>query len=179
MKKEVEEEKGKGNNVGCSFFLRAYLFLAGGNLRRDLRGRFSRIFTSSPGVSSQGQGLHWLVSEGAFSHNSWFWLSPTWYCCFSGPGAEILLRPRCYLQGGKVTPRAMSLFPLPGTQVFCPGDPLLLAVNCLATVSANLSQFPYSTCQGIFLASYYSVSLWPHRAEDKYLLNEWTTGYTK
>ena len=23
-------------------------------------------------------------------------------CCFSGPGAEIPLRPRCYLQGGKV-----------------------------------------------------------------------------
>ena len=153
MKKEVEEEKGKGNNVGCSFFLRAYLFLAGGNLRRDLRGRFSRIFTSSPGVSSQGQGLHWLVSEGAFSHNSWFWLSPTWYCWFSGHRAEIHLRPGCYLQRGKgrrveFTLKARSWFsqfcPLPGTQGLPP---------------CYLSQFPYSTCQGIFLTSYYPVLL--------------------
>ena len=29
----------------------------------------------------------------------------------------------------------------------------------LAIVFNSLSQFPYSTCQGIFLASYYSVSL--------------------
>ena len=44
---------------------------------------------------------------------------------------------------------------LPGTGAFCPGDHLPLTVNC----SAILSQFPYSTCQGIFLFSHYLISL--------------------
>ena len=47
------------------------------------------------------------------------------------------LRPRYYFQGG---------------------DLLYLAVNCLVAVFSCLSQFLYSTCQGIFLASYYPVS---------------------
>ena len=77
-------------------------------------------------------------------------VSPHWFCCFSGPGAETQLRPRYYLQGekprgGEVTLGARSLFsqfcPQPGTS-FHPGDHLHLAVNCLASVFSSLSQFP-------------------------------------
>lgn len=35
---------------------------------------------------------------------------------------------------------------------------LYLAVSCLASVFASLSQFPHATCQVIFLASYYPAS---------------------
>ena len=55
---------------------------------------------------------------------------PIWFCCFSGPGVRIQLRPRCYLQGS---------------------DFLYLAVL------SSLPHFPHSTCQGIFLTSYYSA----------------------
>ena len=74
--------------------------------------------------------------------------SPTWFCSFSGPGAETLPRPRCYLQGGnarreEVTLGVRSLFPqfcpMPGTGAFCPGDHLHLAIHCSATVFSCLS----------------------------------------
>ena len=42
--------------------------------------------------------------------------------------------------------------------VLLPGDHLHLAVNCSATVFSSLSQFSYSTSQGIFLASPCPVS---------------------
>ena len=43
-------------------------------------------------------------------------------------------------------------------KVFCLGDHLHLAVNCLAMGYSCLFQFPYSIRQGIFLASHYPVS---------------------
>ena len=76
----------------------------------------------------------------------------------SGPGAETQLNPTCYILD------VISREERPGSRgypghgqalgSFCPGDHLHLAVNCLATAFSSLSQLPYSTCQGIFLASY-------------------------
>ena len=59
---------------------------------------------------------------------------------------------RGYL-GGEVL-----LFPVLPRQASCPGDHLHLAVNCSAIVFSCLSQFSQSTCQGIFLLSYYPLS---------------------
>ena len=42
-----------------------------------------------------------VTGKGVFSHCRWFWPSPTWFCCFSGTGAEIELGPGCYPHGGK------------------------------------------------------------------------------
>ena len=57
MKKEVgkEERNGVGYSLEKEYVcwalcLEAFLSLAGRNLRGDLRGGFSRIFTSSPGA---------------------------------------------------------------------------------------------------------------------------------
>ena len=100
---------------------------------------------------------------------------PTWFCFFSEPGAEIQLRPRCCLQGGKARGKEVALFggevlvfQFCPWQAYCPGDPLYLAINCLAIVFSYLSQFPYSTCQEIFLASHCPVPLIPSgRPEDR------------
>ena len=106
---------------------------------------FSRIRMSSPSMPFEG-----VVSSDGSAAPGHLCLqlvlaSPTWFCCCSGPGAELQLRPRHYLQGRKVTLGLMSLFsqfyPLPGTWDFPPRDHLHLAVNCLAIVFTCLS-FP-------------------------------------
>ena len=106
---------------------------------------FSRIRMSSPSMPFEGV----VPSDGSAAPGHLYLqlvlASPTWFCCCSGPGAELQLRPRRYLQGG---------------------DLLYLAVNRSALVFTYLSQFPYSTCQGIFLASYYPVST-PHNLKPK------------
>ena len=56
-------------------------------------------------------------------------ISATQFCCFSGPGAEIQLRPRCYLSWG---------------------DLLHLTVNCSASLFSYVSQFPYSLAKVAF-----------------------------
>ena len=65
--------------------------------------------------------------------------------------------------GRKAYPGGMVLvFPgLPPARlgVFCPGDHVHLAVNFSAIVFSCLSQFPYSPCPGLFLASHYPVSV--------------------
>ena len=38
-------------------------------------------------------------------------MSTTWFYCILGVGAELYLRPRCYLQGGKVTLEGRHCFP--------------------------------------------------------------------
>ena len=74
--------------------------------------------------------------------------SPTWFRCFSGPGPETQLRPKCYVQGGSSLHGAVSLFswfcPLPvtgvgGECVFCPGDRLHLVAHYSANVFSSLS----------------------------------------
>ena len=51
-----------------------YLLSKGGDIRGALKGDLSRLFI--------GRG-------------------PAWFSCLSGPGAVILLRPGCHLQGRK------------------------------------------------------------------------------
>ena len=58
-------------------------------------------------------------------------------------------------QGRRVTLGEGSLFPSFARVSF---DHLTWLVKCAASVFSSLSQFFYSTCQGILLASYYSVS---------------------
>ena len=99
--------------------------------------------------------------------------STTWFCCFSEPGAETQLKTRCCLLDvisreekpgekgvgeGERGPCFPSFVPCQALRDFRPGDHLYLPINRSATVFSCLSQFPYSTCQGIFLAAYYSVS---------------------
>ena len=116
VKKEVMGgwgEEGKGNGEGCSqegefmcwvLCFEAFIsFLQMRILGEVSRERFSRIFISSQGLPFQGHDLHWLVTDKAGDLQSFQLVlaSPTWFCCFSGPGAETQQRPRCYLQGGK------------------------------------------------------------------------------
>ena len=88
----------------------------------------------------------WSVTgQGVFSHCCWFWPLSTWFCCFSGPGAETQLRPRCYLQGGKVLPWRQSkalVFPFFQFSQFCTGDHLQLAVMAQAVRAAVCLGFP-------------------------------------
>ena len=86
VKKDVWEE----GNGAVSFVMR----LSSVSCRRESLGRsqgwvFSRVFISIPGVPFQSLQL--------------VPVSPTWFCCFGGQGAEMQLKPRCYLQGGSVT----------------------------------------------------------------------------
>ena len=94
-------------------------------------------------------------------------MSFTWFCSFSGPGAERQLRPifREETPGEEMLPWGWGpCFPsfAPCQELGpSPSDHLHLAINCLAIVFSCLSQFPHSTCQGIFLRSYYPASYWP------------------
>ena len=109
------------------------------NLRRGLKGGFSRIVISCPGMLSGwwfpliGQCRAWgsLMIAACPGITSWF-------CCFSGPGAEIQQRPGCYFQEDEL---------------------LYLAVNWSANLFSYLSQLSDSTSQRIFLASHYPASL--------------------
>ena len=95
----------------------------------------------------------WSVAgQRVLSHCSWSW-------CFSRPGTEIYLRPRCYLHGGKtregkVTLGVKSWFsqfvPLLGTGGLRSGNNPHLAVNCSAIVFSCLPQFPYCTVKEFF-----------------------------
>ena len=79
----------------------------------------------------------------------------TWLCCFSGPGAEIHLRLRSYLQEKRLPRTQDSCFPS-----FAPcQDHLYLAVNCLASSAVCLS-LPIPLA---FLAFYYPDSFSPPR----------------
>ena len=80
------------------------------------------MFLSSPDAPLQGHGLLIGQWQGRGLQSLQLVLAqPTWFCCFSGPGAEIQLRPRCYLQRGKITLGVRFLFsqfcPLPGNHV--------------------------------------------------------------
>ena len=101
VKKEVGEAEGKGNGGGCSLVgehehwvlcLEAFISLAGGNLWAGLGGRFQQNISFRVCSFRVMVSTDWLVTW-QFSHCSWFWL-PHLVFCFSGPAAEIQLRPR-------------------------------------------------------------------------------------
>ena len=156
--------------MGWLLSLEAFLSLSGGNLRGGLkRGsqqsihQFPRCVLSGSGSPLMGQrqsrGSLVIVVAPGVAHLVW---------CFSRPGAETPLRPRCHLWGerpgqerspwgwGPCVPR---ISPWQALGTLFPGDPLHRAVNCWATVFSPLSQFPYSTCLGTSLASHYPVSI--------------------
>ena len=146
--KEVRVEERKGSAAGCSWEEEwklgpsswgFYLSLEGGNLRGRLRGGFqqtSSAFQVCPFRVLASSGCS-VPGQGGPSSLQLVLASPTWVCCFPGPGAETKLRPWCHLWGG---------------------DLLYLTVNCSASLLSCLSQFPYSTCQGIFLVFYHPIS---------------------
>ena len=101
----------------------------------------------------------WSVpGQGVFSHCSWFWCCPPGFVAFLGLelkykwGLDVI-------SGGKVRRgHVRGQGPCFPSFAPCPGVYLHLVVNCLASVFSYLSQFSYSTCQWIFLTSYYPVS---------------------
>ena len=132
--------------------LEAFIFLAGRNLWGG--------FIISSGVPFLGHGLLWLVSARAsvFSHCSWFWHHPPGFAAFLGldlkhnRGLDVVSKKE--MPGAERLPWGQGpVFPvlLPPWWPSAPGWKLLS--HC-----AQLSQFPYSTCQGIFLASHYPVA---------------------
>ena len=100
----------------------------------------------------------WSVTgQGVFSHCCWFWPLSTWFCCFSGPGAETRLRTRCHLQGlmlQGVVVQGLVVFPLLDTRGSLPWCTLHLAHHsCSARVYLP-------ACNGLFLIP--SISLSSH-----------------
>ena len=71
---------------------------------------------------------------------------------------------RCY--PGSEALVLQFLPPCQALAVFHPGDSLHLVVNCLVIVFNYLPQFPYYSCQEIFLPSYYPVSILLDQAQD-------------
>ena len=162
MGEELGEEEGKKNGAGCFpkrehapwvFYLETFIYLCRWKSQGSSQGRVSAKYSSvfqvcpfkvvvsidCPVSDRAGQSL--LITVGL--------VLPTRFCCFSGPGAEIQLRPRCYVQGG---------------------DHLYLAVHYSDILFSYLSQFPYSSRQGIFLASYYPVLISHRHNKKKYKL---------
>ena len=103
-RKKWAKKKGKGmvqvapqrESMGWIFCLEAFLSLLQAGTLGEVSGKdFSRILISSLGALSgswspligQRQGRASLVIA----------VDPTWFCCFSGPGAEIQLGPRGFL----------------------------------------------------------------------------------
>ena len=90
-------------STGWGLLLEGYLSLAGGNLRGGLRGRISiEIYQLSRYVLSGlcSPLIDWLIVDAAGPEAAM--VSLIWFGSFSGPRAEIQLKPRCYLQGVKV-----------------------------------------------------------------------------
>ena len=103
MGKEVDRERhGGGEGRGCfidlgTSFLRAF---NGGDFRDSPRAG-SHNYLSAFQMSFLGHGLHRWAPEGRGSSVQLVQMSAVeslvWFRCFSGPGAETQLRPRCYL----------------------------------------------------------------------------------
>ena len=135
--------------------------------------RISVEYSSAfPAVPFQGHGLYWLVSTraGVISHHIWSWCSLPAFAAFLSLdlkyhwGLDVICRKERSgglnsmtgnMPGEERLPRGqgpLPVHPLLGTQGF-----LYLAVNCLASLF-SFPLFPHSTCQEIFLASFYLVS---------------------
>ena len=180
MKKEVGEEMGKGNGKGCSPGGKAgsqrllswgfYLSLAGGNLRRGLRGGFQQNihqFSRCALSGSWSPSTDWSVA-GVISHCNWSWCHPPGFAAFlhqelkNNWGLDVTSReerPREERMPWGMRSLFSQFCTCQALRVFCPGDLLYLTVNCLTIVFSYLSQFSYSTHQRIFLASHYPISL--------------------
>ena len=97
MKTEGEEEgNGTGELICLVLCLKAFLSLAGGNLTEGL-GKASAEGTPQLYRCALSGSWSPLIGQRQGLHCNWFWYHPAGFCCFSGPGAEIQLRPRCYL----------------------------------------------------------------------------------
>ena len=113
----------------------------------------NRVFISFPSVSPQGRGLMVGCCQGRgslfnASGPKVSMKSPVWFCCFSGHGTEIQLRPRCYLldvisrveSPGEERllwgwgPCLPSFAPCQVLGALCPGDHLHLAADCSASL---------------------------------------------
>ena len=141
-----------------------------GVLREVSREGLNRIFISSPSVPFQGHSLLWLVSagQGVFSHCSWSWLCLSDFTAFLSlelkhnwgldffywmlsprrkgyPGAEVFVFP-VLLPARHLGPSSYGHHLCTWMQIVQP----LCSAICL---------FPYSTCQWIFLASYYPIHM--------------------
>ena len=101
VKENVSEGRREGKAWECfrervlwSFILRAFIWRSRGKISIENSSAFQVCIRVVVFIdwSAPGQRI--------ISHCSWSWCWPwhhlAWTCCFSGPGAETQLRPRCY-----------------------------------------------------------------------------------